>query len=510
MLHSGGINEGGYRIICCKRYGASVFLDTGMAVFLSGRNGRDPRRRRRKVDRRRETMRDPKALLKFVLLLAIVSVHGAALLPESQGSEGWPTYYDGPGNSSDCAWALAVDAQGNVYVTGSSTGIGTGYDYATIKYSPTGQRLWARRYNGPTNDSDYATALAVDAQGNVYVTGYSGGIGSNFDYATIKYSPTGQRLWARRYNGPGNSDDEATAVRLDSQGNVYVSGKSTGAGTGYDYATLKYSPSGDRLWARRYNGPGNGDDSAEALAVDAQGNVFVTGYSGGIGSSADYATLKYSPSGDRLWARRYNGPGNGDDAAAALAPDSQGNVYVTGRSTGIGTGYDYATIKYNPSGARIWVKRYNGLANGSDRASALSVDSQGNVYVTGGSGGVGSGSDYVTIKYSPSGGLLWARRYDGPANDSDSAHALAVDGQGNVYVTGESYGTSSWGDYATIKYNPSGARIWVKRYNGPGNGDDSAYALAVDSQGNVYVTGYSYGEGSTPPDYVTLKYSASD
>ena len=153
---------------------------------------------------------------------------------------------------------------------------------------------WAKRYNGPGNGSDYAVSLAVDAEGNVYVTGGSAGVGSGDDYATIKYSPTGVRLWVKRYNGPGNGTDIATALAVDAEGNVYVTGCSYADGTDYDYATIKYSATGVRIWAKRYNGPGNSYDYAKALAVDAEGNVYVTGRSTGDGSSGDYFTIKYS------------------------------------------------------------------------------------------------------------------------------------------------------------------------------------------------------------------------
>ncbi len=124
---------------------------------------------------------------------------------------------------------MAVDGSGNVYVTGSSEG-----DYATIKYSPDGDTLWVRRYSGS------ASALAVDDSGNVYVTGWSYGSGTFDDYATIKYAPNGDSLWVRRYNGPGNDYDLPFALALDGDGNVYVTGESYGSGTNYDYATIKY------------------------------------------------------------------------------------------------------------------------------------------------------------------------------------------------------------------------------------------------------------------------------
>jgi len=186
----------------------------------------------------------------------------------------------------------------------------------------------------------------VDGSGNVYVTGWSGGSGTADDYATIKYLPNGDTAWVRRYNGPVNGVDTAYAIAVDGSGNVYVTGSSGGSGTADDYATIKYLPNGDTAWVRRYNGPANNFDAAYAIAVDGSGNVYVTGWSGGSGTADDYATIKYLPNGDTAWVRRYNGPANNFDAALAIAVDGSGNVYVTGWSGGSGTGKDYATIKY--------------------------------------------------------------------------------------------------------------------------------------------------------------------
>jgi len=102
----------------------------------------------------------------------------------------------------------------------------------------------------------------------------------------------------------------------------------------------------DSAWARRYDGPGNSVDGAFAIAVDTSGNVYVTGDSWGFGTLDDYATIKYYPNRDTAWVRRYNGPADGDDYVNAIAVDGSGNVYVTGPSVGSGTYYDYATIKY--------------------------------------------------------------------------------------------------------------------------------------------------------------------
>src|SRR5262249_899165 len=154
---------------------------------------------------------------------------------------------------------LTVDDTGNAYITGLSTGSGSGFDYVTIKYGPNGNQVWGRRYNGPGNGTDVSAAIAVDRTGNVYVTGYSyGGSTTTNRYATIKYGPRGEQLWVARYNGPGNGNDIALAIAVDSDSNVYVTGRSFGSGTASDYATIKYSTNGTQLWLARYNGPGNG------------------------------------------------------------------------------------------------------------------------------------------------------------------------------------------------------------------------------------------------------------
>ena len=416
----------------------------------------------------------------------------------------WVARYNGPANGNDKATAIAVDNNGNVYVTGYSDGGSTSLDFATIKYNANGQQLWVARYNGPANGNDKATAIAIDNDGNVYVTGYSYGQGTYTDYVTIKYNSNGQVLWIRRYNGPGNRDDVATAIAVDHNGNVYVTGYSYGQGTYTDYATIKYKSIGQEEWVARYNGAGN-DDMATAIAIDNNGNVYVTGYSLGLGTSFDYATIKYDSNGQQLWGVRYCGPANYVDEANAIAVDNNGNVYVTGRSYGQGTYTDYATIKYNFNGRELWVAEYNGPGNRDDVATAIAVDNNGNVYVTGYSWG--PGYDYATIKYNSNGQEEWVARYNGAGND-DMATAIAIDNDGNVYVTGYSDGGSTSLDYATIKYNSNGQELWVARYNGPANGNDKATAIAIDNDGNVYVTGYSYGQ-NTNYDYATIKYSAS-
>jgi hypothetical protein len=188
---------------------------------------------------------------------------------------------------------VAVDGSNNVIVTGTSCN-GVDHDYATIQYSSAGVPLWTNRYHAPGNYINCASAIAVEGSHNVIVTGYSSN-GTNSDYATIKYSSAGVPLWTNHYNGSGNGDGKARALAVDGSHNVIVTGRWEASPSSYiyDYATIKYSSAGVPLWTNCYNGPGSGDDEAAAVAVDRSGNVIVTGYSIGSGGDYDFATIKY-------------------------------------------------------------------------------------------------------------------------------------------------------------------------------------------------------------------------
>lgn len=421
----------------------------------------------------------------------------------------WAQAYDGPAGASDGATAMTIDDAGSVYVTGYSYGPGDLYcDYTTIKYDSDGNQLWHAGYDGDANKSDAAVAIATDNSHNVYITGYSEGSGTGMDYATIKYDCNGVRVWAARYNGQGGGVDAATALVIDDSCNVYVTGYSYWSyAADYDYMTIKYDPNGRQLWRARYNGPGSYRDQAYDITIDDACNVYVTGYGCGVGTFWDYTTIKYDPNGHQVWLATYNAAGNGCDAACALAIDDACNVYVTGYAyTSDVNYYDYATIKYDPCGTQIWATIFNGPASNSDEAYDIALDQRGGVYVTGRSWGGGTEFDYATIKYDADGNEVWATRYDGSAHDRDEPAVILVTESNCVYVAGCSEGFTTSGDYATVKYDGDGNEVWAARYNGPGDDWDDAYGMTIDNLGNIYVTGCSDGVGPNR-NYTTIKYS---
>jgi hypothetical protein len=208
---------------------------------------------------------------------------------------------------------------------------------------------------------------------------------------------------------------------------------------------------------------------------------------------------------DTAWVRRFDGNAHSDDYLGSSAVDRQGNVYVTGFADDTGSDMDYLTIKYRPNGDTAWTRTYNGTGNSWDAGRAIAVDNAGNVYVTGESEGSGTGLDYATIKYDSLGTPLWISRYNSPGDTDEQAWAVALDQTGDCYVTGWSLTPVSGRDYLTVKYDPNGDTLWSRRYDSGSNGDDEASSVVVDSAGNAYVAGSNY----TGTTLTIVKYSPS-
>jgi uncharacterized delta-60 repeat protein len=417
--------------------------------------------------------------------------------------QSWIARYNGPANDEDQAWGMAVTSAGNVCVTGSSWSSSAANDIVTIAYSLTGESLWAQRYDGAAQGDDQARAIAARNE-EVFVTGGCSDASLWTDMVTIAYGANGSQHWAALYNGPANGNDHGLAVATDDVGGVYAAGYTSGDTTFWEMLLVKYDATGSEQWASTY--ATIDEDYCIGVATDASGHVYTVGNSGSpYVLNWDYVTVKYDASnGETLWVRRYNGPANEQDEARAMTVDRDGNVIVTGGSAGP-NGLDFTTIKYNPAGDSLWVRRYDGPAHSTDWAYALAVDDAGNVYVTGSSLDPATDADFATVKYLPDGTQAWVARYNGPDSGFDEAKAIAVDAAGNVYVAGTSAGSGTRSDYATIRYSSLGQEDWVQRYDGPASRDDGAVAIALGPAGAVYVTGSSTGSG-TGNDFATLSY----
>lgn len=437
--------------------------------------------------------------INVILALSII-LAGSSFALGDDPVEAWVSMFCGPGGGSDLAYDIAVDEAGNVYVAGDSqsdSASSGGWDIVTIKYDSSGAEQWVARFDGPASNNDRVSAIALDGVGNAYVTGFCTGVSTGSDCITISYNSSGEVRWLAQYDSPGGGGDQGTDIAVDRAGNVFVC-----ALADHGFTTIMYDSSGIEQWVANLNNAG----SPAAIALDASGNVLVTGFMGQGVFNFDIATVKYSHTGEELWVASYIGPAHDEDLAEAIDSDAEGNVYVTGRSMGRNTEMDIITIRYNCStGAEEWVERFD--RNGNDGGNALVVDDRaGIVYVTGYSGPV---PDYTTIAYSLAGEQKWVAFYHYLESVSDCAYAVSLDESGNIYVTGSSAGAgySFCDDYATIMYNPSGAQQWAARYSSPGNRNDMAKAIAVDGAGSIYVTGFISDSGYD--NIATIKYEQS-
>ena len=312
--------------------------------------------------------------------------------------------------------------------------------------------------------------------------------------------------WERHFGGE-QADSRAYTVSYDGSGNVYVGGVTTLNETNKkkDYLIIKYNAKGQEQWIGRYNGPANKRDELSALLVDDLGNVYGTGTSDGGTKDhpdRDFATVKYDSEGLEEWVARYSGFGEADHAIG-LAVDGSGNIFVTGRSNDSNSYFDYATVKYNSEGVEQWVARYSSSEGSEDRPTAMAVDGSGNIFVTGKSR-TDQGWDYVTIKYNTNGVEQWIARFDGEANSDDEPCALTIDNLGNVYVTGRSIGANGSFDYLTVKYKEDGSPDWIEQYSSSENSNFVPSAIKVDGSENVYITGSADGAN---PYYLTIRYN---
>jgi hypothetical protein len=327
---------------------------------------------------------------------------------DPNGTELWTSRYDYQFGSIERVVALALDGIGNVYVTGKSEGTSTSdYDYATVKYDPNGIELWVARYDNGMNGNDMPTSIAVDDSGNVYVTGSSSSSGNGYDWLTVMYDTDGNEEWVWRFDSPQHHDDYANDIAVDDDGRVYVTGSIYIEATGEQedfYTVACYGPCAVSLWSDLYDGTGSGEDVAGSIALKTLGGsryTYITGRSFNEYGNYDYVTIKMDGVGNQLWLSKYSGPGVYNEPQAGIAVDDSGNVYVSGRSTDPNTfGYDFATVRYDTDGQQVWAARYDGPANGADEAIDMTIDQWGNIYVTGRSEGIGTGMDWATIKYS--------------------------------------------------------------------------------------------------------------
>ena len=420
----------------------------------------------------------------------------------------WQVVLDNSG-VTDAGYGIAVDGSGNVYVTGSANTGTAGYIFIA-KYDTTGVIQWQRTLDTALI-ADIGYGIAVDGSGNVYVTGQANGSVATTSYVYIaKYNTSGVIQWQRSLDTASLSDT-GYGIAVDGSGNVYVTGQANGSSSVSYCFIAKYDTTGAIQWQRSLD-TASVYDTGRGIAVDGSGNVYVTGQANT--STASYVFIaKYDTTGVIQWQRKLDTASN-VDYGYAIAVDGSGNVYVTGQAnTGANasvfiaklmadgailpgtstltyaaaTMVDSAATMFSDDPSLVWIATLD-TASVADVGRGIAVDLSGNVYVTGQANT--STASYVFIaKYDTTGVIQWQRKLD-TASNVDYGYGIAVDGSGNVYVTGQANATTATASYVFIaKYNTSGVIQLQRKLDSTTAVADTSLGIAVDSSGNVYVTG---------------------
>jgi len=418
---------------------------------------------------------------------------GNTLSSQYQSSSGFTTWSGTQqlGTSSE-DWGLGVtiDSSDNIYLTGRTIGGLDGNanfgdnDTFLVKYNSSGNKQWTRQFGTSSSDvtSDGGKGINVDSSGNVYVTGHTyGGLDGNtnsgdYDIFLVKYNSSGTKQWLRQLGT--SSEDRGNSVSSDSSGNVYVTGYTHGGLDGNtnsgssDIYLMKYNSSGTKQWIIQLGT--SSTDIGRDVSVDSSGNIYVAGFSeGGLdgntnSGNADIILMKYNSSGIKQWIIQLGT--SSEEKAGSVFVDLTGNVYMSGYTYGGLDGntnsgdMDIILVKYNSSGTKQWTSQHG--TSSFDIGKDVSVDSSGNIYVTGHTVGGLDGNlqngngDLFLMKFNSSGTKQWTSQLG--TSSIDAVSGMSIDSSGNVFISGYTEGgldgntNSGNKDIFLVKYNSDG------------------------------------------------------
>ncbi|MBS1494555.1 MAG: T9SS type A sorting domain-containing protein [Bacteroidetes bacterium] len=377
----------------------------------------------------------------------------------------------------------------------------------TNTYSQYNQQ-WVDRLNGSGNSFDIANTILLDEQSNAYVYCTLYDSLSSTDICVVKYSPSGNVLWKYVYPSPGI--DQMQDIYKDAQNFSYITGYTADSGR-IKLLTFKLTPTGDTVWTKVTTIPNHETLISHSIISDKSNNIFVLFDGRNVATSrTDFMIIKYNQSGVILQQKIFEGSPGGDDNGIKLVCDAQGNIFVGVNSQNTGTAYDIVLYKFDNDLNQIYTKTINGTANSDDGVIDMKIASDNNIILTGKIFNSGTQQDIGTYKINNSNGdIIWSKIYNGIGNDIDLPYALTIDNENNILVTGYARNSNQIEseDIITLKYNSAGNLLWSKIYNDSTNGTDEGFSICTDSQNNVYVGGMA-DHGNRRVGYITLKYDA--
>ncbi|MDQ3073297.1 MAG: S8 family serine peptidase, partial [Bacteroidota bacterium] len=361
---------------------------------------------------------------------------------DQNGDTMWQKTWNHTANRHDAGILVRTLNGNDIFIAGVSQNLAGDYDIIIHRYGFDGYLSWSARYNGPGNSHDYPTGIEVDASGNVYIIGASTGSNTMLDWVTIKYNGMGIQQWATRYDNVGLIDIPL-GLGIDNNSNVYVSGGTSTNTSNREWAVIKYNANGVQI-INKTEGTGPASlDISTALKVKGS-YIYTTGVTSANGTDYAINTVKYDTNLDTIWTSKYYGDSLYNEARALAVDDS--GVYVLGYVTNEQNGREALTLKYTHAGVNAWTNRFIGRGE-SDTAEAVmfAIAHDGAVYVTGNIKN-GSYQTFSLFKYDKRGDLQWHKEPFQSSEEQIIAHDLKLFSNGKIYLT------ATHRDTAALKY----------------------------------------------------------
>jgi hypothetical protein len=393
---------------------------------------------------------------------------------------------------SDRTVAQAVDAAGNIYLAGSVEQSSSNITFSVVKLDSGGSLVWRHNYSGSRGGvGGFAQAVTLDAAGNVYA---AGGISSDpfsstsHDFLVLKLGPDGSEIWAQRYSN-GDNSEFASHVAVDAGGAVYVSGRSTSI-TFNDWLTQRYGPDGTLQWTRGFTTAGQADDIVADIALLPNGNLAVTGTANikGDGITNDIQTLVYNARGDTVWQRLFTDTAISDDVPLDMEVNASGQILLTGftafNASPENLIFGPITLRYDAAGTLLQTIRVGG--------AAVHFDPAGNFYLAAAINNAPGNS--TVAKFTPDGVQVWKTTLTLTSVQLLTVKGIVTDPAGTVTIAGTlDTMTTLSRDYLTIRYSATGEEVGRNQFDGRGVSDrnDSVGGISIDGTGAVLVGGTS-------------------
>ncbi len=366
---------------------------------------------------------------------------------DAAGNLVWDRRYGGTGG--EIVSDICVPAQGEVVITGLSPDQNAS-EIATVKYDHLGNLLWDRRFPVQGMLTDFGPKMSVDADHNIVISATT-----SDDYLVLKYAPDGTLLWSRTHDGPSHGSDFATDVAASPEGDIYVTGAANDLTR---FMTVKFSASGVFQWEQILAGDIQSVFAPAHVAVGPDRDVVIAGNPESTCGVFQFKVWKCSAaSGTVLWS---------DTAPAQpcfslifqdMVLDWSGNILAVCSGSEIGVDTHMQVLRYSPDGTRQWIRQFDGPGTGEDIAAAIDTDGMGAAYVAGYTNFPPQNRDYAAAKFSATGVQEWAVGWASNQGTNDIGHDIVVDPAGDVILTGNSYSPVTNEDAVTVKYHQASA-----------------------------------------------------